>query len=531
MIATDRGSALNKRDAGLLLLALAWLALTIGMRPLALPDEGRYVGVAWEMLTSGNWLYPTLNGLPFFHKPPLFYWITAASLGAFGTHEWAARLAPLLGAEVAVLSLYGFALRQQGRSIARGSLLILVTQPFFFAGAQFANLDMLVAGFISATIVLGAEAVLNAEKNKPYRGALAGAYLCAGLGILAKGLIGAVLPGLVIVIWLAWNRRLTRLRELAWWPGVVLFLLVAAPWFVAMQARFPDFLNYFFVYNHFQRFAEGGFNNPMPFWFYLPVIILLIFPWSGWLPAAWKQTKMDAQPRPTIASLMWIWPAAIVGFFSIPSSKIVGYVLPVLPPLAYLIAIALERRWSQSQGQRFLKGTAVAAGLICLSAIVAVTIFNKKTDKGLSRVIAAQRVDDEPVLFVRNQFFDVPFYLRLKEPVRIFDDWSPSNTSKHDNWRKAVADAGKFDPEKARQLLLDATLFERVVCSHPVSWVIAMKGTEDGYPLLKQIPSTATHEATSVWRLSRKELVTKGGCQQMPNDDSVGKLERPHLPG
>ena len=87
----------NRREAGLFLLALAWLALTLGARPLALPDEGRYVSVAWEMLTSGNWLFPTLDGLPFFHKPPLFYWITAGSLGLFGTHEWASRLASRRG--------------------------------------------------------------------------------------------------------------------------------------------------------------------------------------------------------------------------------------------------------------------------------------------------------------------------------------------------------------------------------------------------------------------------------------------------
>ncbi|MEI4908113.1 4-amino-4-deoxy-L-arabinose lipid A transferase, partial [Klebsiella pneumoniae] len=89
--------------------------------------------------------------------------------------------------------------------------------------------------------------------------------------------------------------------------------LVAAPWFIAMQARFPGFLHYFFIYNHFQRFAEGGCNNPMPFWFYLPVILLLTLPWSWWLPTAWKRTQMNVETKPTIQSLMWIWPAVIVG--------------------------------------------------------------------------------------------------------------------------------------------------------------------------------------------------------------------------
>jgi len=515
----------NRKEAGLFLLALAWLALTIGVRPLALPDEGRYVGVAWEMLNSGNWLYPTLNGLPFFHKPPLFYWITAASLGMFGTHEWAARLAPLLGAAIAAFTLYGFALRQKGRTVARWSLLVLVTQPFFFAGAQFANLDMLVAGLIAATILLAAEAGLNAQRNQPYKGLLAGAYLCAALGLLAKGLIGAVLPGLVLVAWLAWNRRLVLMRKLVWLPGLAIFMLVGVPWFAAMQVAFPDFLNYFFVYNHFQRFAEGGFNNPMPFWFYPPVILLLILPWSWWLPAAWKRPRIEAEAKPTIRSLMWIWPAVIVGFFSIPSSKLVGYVLPVLPALAYLIAEGLTRKWGDVSSLRFLKGAAVAAGVVCLSAVVASNVFNHKSNKGLSNLIAEQRKSNEPVMFMWNQFFDMPVYLGLKAPVKIFDDWRPSNTSKHDNWRKAMAEAGRFDPDRARQLLIDHTQLERVLCKSPVSWVIAQKGAEGTDPLLKQIAPLAIHQTTVVWRLTRSEVSSRGGCQQAPSDDSADKSQ------
>lgn len=521
----------NRKEAGLFLIALVWLALTLGARPLALPDEGRYVGVAWEMLNSGNWLYPTLNGLPFFHKPPLFYWITAASLGTFGVHEWAARLAPLLGAAIAAFTLYGFALRQKGATVARWSLLILVTQPFFFGGAQFANLDMLVAGLIAATILLAAEAALNAERNLPYRGLLAGAYLAAALGVLAKGLIGAVLPGLVLLAWLAWNRRLALMRVLVWLPGLAVFLLVAAPWFVAMQLRFPDFLNYFFVYNHFQRFAEAGFNNPMPFWFYPPVILLLILPWSWWLPAAWKRTRLAPETKPTVRSLMWIWPAVIVGFFSIPSSKLVGYVLPVLPPLAYLIAEGLVRKWGDVPNLRFLKGFALVAGTVCLSAILASNQFNHKTNRQLSSLIAAQRKGNEPVVFMWNQFFDIPVYLGLKAPVKILDDWDPANTSRRDNWRKAMAEAGQFDPDRARQLLIDHSQLERLVCKAAVSWVVAPKGTEGTDPFLKQIPPLAVQQSTMVWRLTRSDVSSRGGCRQTPSDDSADTLPPPRTAG
>src|SRR6516164_7259502 len=112
--------------AALLPIALfLWLAASAGLRPLALPDEGRYVGVAWEMLRSGNWLVPTLDTLPYFHKPPLFYWLTAASLAVFGVNEWAARLPSLLAATGSAFALYLFARRFVGEFFARMTLLIL----------------------------------------------------------------------------------------------------------------------------------------------------------------------------------------------------------------------------------------------------------------------------------------------------------------------------------------------------------------------------------------------------------------------
>jgi 4-amino-4-deoxy-L-arabinose transferase-like glycosyltransferase len=514
----------DKREAGFFVLALVWLAVTLGARPLALPDEGRYVSVAWEMLTSGNWLYPTLNGLPFFHKPPLFYWITATSLSIFGPHEWAARIASLIGAGIAAFTLYGFTLRRNGKVNARWALLILVTQPFFFAGAQFANLDMLVAGCISATIFLAAEASLNALGNKPYRGFLAAAYFSAAMGVLAKGLIGIVLPGLVIVIWLAWNRRLMLMRQLLWLPGLALFGAIAVPWFVAMQERFPDFLNYFFVYNHFQRFTESGFNNPMPFWFYLPVILVLTLPWSMWLPGAWKHHQIGSGTTPTIQSLMWIWPAVIVGFFSIPSSKLVGYILPALPPLAYLIAGVLQHKWGNSNElPRSLKSFAAVAILICLSAILANNIFNTKSNKQLAGLIAARREAGEPVVFLKNQFFDLPFYLRLREPVRIVDEWDQAKIHQHDDWRKALYDAGTFDPVKARTLLIDHSRLAQALCAQPSAWVVAQKGGEQEYPFLQHTTQVATQGFATVWKVSQADMAASGLCPETP---IVGSIDR-----
>src|SRR4051812_25795719 len=163
------------QPAAWLLIGAIWLVATAWARPLMLPDEGRYVGVAWEMLRSGDWLTPSLDGLPYFHKPPLFYWLTAGALRLFGLHDGVARVAPLFGAWLGALALWLFSRRWGGVRSARWVLVALLVQPMFFLGGQFANLDMLVAGCIPATTVMVADALLCAERGRPFRRTLAAA--------------------------------------------------------------------------------------------------------------------------------------------------------------------------------------------------------------------------------------------------------------------------------------------------------------------------------------------------------------------
>ena len=136
--------------------------------------------------------------------------------------------------------------------------------PFFYGGAQFANLDMLVAACIACTILCAADAVLAAEGGRPRRSTLAGAYAFAALGILAKGLIGIVIPGLVIGAWLIATGRAAMILRLVWLPGLALFAAIAVPWFALMEARHPGFLNYFFVHHHLQRYATRRLQQPAP---------------------------------------------------------------------------------------------------------------------------------------------------------------------------------------------------------------------------------------------------------------------------
>ncbi|KAG0772151.1 hypothetical protein G6F22_015949 [Rhizopus arrhizus] len=149
---------------------------------------------------------------------------------------------------------------------------------------------MLVAGMISLCVLASVDTVLRAERGQPYRGMSLAASALAGLAVLAKGLIGLVLPGAILLIWFAWRRRWRGLAALLWLPALLVFAVVAVPWFVLMQLRFPGFYDYFFVYQHFQRFAASGFNNAQPFWFYLPVVAGLSLPWSLWAGGIMRRT-------------------------------------------------------------------------------------------------------------------------------------------------------------------------------------------------------------------------------------------------
>ena len=268
--------------AGIAILLLAWFLASAGLRPLAVPDEGRYVGVAWEMMRSGDWLTPTLAGLPYFHKPPLFYWITAAAMSLLGPSDLTARSAPIVGAWVGSFGLYLFLRRWSGERIARLATVAVASMPLTYLGAQYANMDMLVAGLITAAVLLLADAALRIDAGLPHRTALFGGYAAAGLGVLAKGLIGAALPLFVIVAWLLVTRRARLILPMISGLALAAFFVITLPWFIALQWRFPGFLDYFFVVQQVKRFAETGFNNARPFWFYPALLAVASLPWLPW---------------------------------------------------------------------------------------------------------------------------------------------------------------------------------------------------------------------------------------------------------
>jgi 4-amino-4-deoxy-L-arabinose transferase-like glycosyltransferase len=491
------------------LAAFIWLACSIGLRPLTLPEEGRYVGVAWEMLRSGQWLVPTEDGLPFFHKPPLFYWLTAASMQVFGVNAAAARLAPLLGATLGTAGLYFVAKRWAGERVARWAVLVLVTAPFFFAGAQFANLDMLVAAFMALAVLCAAQAALEVRAGRPHRAAVIGAWAAAALGVLAKGLIGVVLPGLVIVAWLLTTRQARTLLALLRPAGPAVFLLIAGPWFVAVQMRYPGFAHFFFVYQHFERFAATGFNNAQPWWFFIATLPLLTMPWSFWLLRASFRARADEAPEAALLRrLMWTWLVVVVAFFSIPQSKPIGYMMAVLFPIAYLVADALARLSRDGAGRAFaLAITSVAASaLICVALLAYFSLAYDRDNTALARTLLRLRAPGDPVVFVGEYFFDIPLHARLPGPVPVISDWHDPGIAKQDNWKRELAEAAPYAPAVAAAVLVDARQGFALRCGPAPVWVVATSDAESGVAALPGATRVELSHRVALWR------VGAGGC-------------------
>jgi 4-amino-4-deoxy-L-arabinose transferase-like glycosyltransferase len=315
----------------LLLLVAALLMLGSGALPLVGPDEPRYVRVAVEMQRSGDWITPTLQGRPWLEKPVLFYWLAGLSMRAFGEHAWAARLPVglagllLVGATALVgARLFGAAAGLHAGFVAGTSLL-------FFIYAHAAAMDMLLA----ASLTLGLGLVLLRRTGLAGVLALDAAAACFGLATLAKGPLGLLLPALVIGADALLARDGRLLREVLRVRRVLVFVLVAGPWYaLVLHAQGMRFVDDFLLNHNLQRFTSTIHNHPGPPWYYLPVLIVGLFPWTGLLLPALGTLRPARTPAERFV-LLWLLVPLI--FFSLAGSKLPGYIVPCLPPLALLL--------------------------------------------------------------------------------------------------------------------------------------------------------------------------------------------------
>ncbi len=313
--------------------------LTNWIRPLANPDEGRYTEIPREMLESGDWVSPRLNGVLYFDKPPMFYWLQATALKAGGINEFSSRFWTSTFGLLGCIATYLGGRALFGRAAGFFSALVLGTSLLYFAMSQLATLDMTVSVFISSALMVFMRAVQLPPGRKRF-------WLCnlffalLALATLTKGLIGLVIPGAIIFWWglLLWKWK-------AFWPfypltGISIFLIIAVPWHYLAWKAHPEFAWYYFVHEHFLRYVTPIHGRSQPLWFFFVLLPVGLIPWVGFLPQAignvfssgWEKIEENSAEI-----FLLIWAVLVVLFFSFSDSKLAPYILPAYPPLALLI--------------------------------------------------------------------------------------------------------------------------------------------------------------------------------------------------
>lgn len=322
--------------------ALVWFA-NLDYRRLIKTDEGRYAEIAREMAVSGDWVTPRLNGYKYFEKPPLQYWATAAAFKLFGENEWTARLWTALTGFAGVIVAFVTGRKLWDSATGTAAAMILAGSIGWVALGHVSSLDMGLAFFLSLAVSAFAIAQRDAAGGCERLAWMLIAWAAAGLAVLSKGLVGIVLPTGALAVYLLWERDWRLLKRLHALPGLILFLAITMPWFVLVSLRNPEFLQFFFIHEHLDRFLTREHGRYGPWWYFVPILLACWLPWTLALPGigATGARRIDARFQPQ--RFLLVWSAVVFLFFSVSSSKLPAYILPIFPALALLSGHVLMR--------------------------------------------------------------------------------------------------------------------------------------------------------------------------------------------
>ncbi|WP_321943417.1 glycosyltransferase family 39 protein [Paraburkholderia tropica] len=378
---------LNRSAILLLIVALAviWF-LPLGWRHLLPSDEGRYAEMAREMLATGDWITPRYNGYKYFEKPPLQTWMNALTFAWFGIGEWQARLYTALTGFAGVL-LVGFTgARVFNAATGFFAAVVLACAPYWNLMGHFNTLDMALSFWMELTLC----ALLLAQRpNLPRNTARLWMWVCWGamaLAVLSKGLVGLILPGAVLVLYTLISRDWALWKRLYLVSGLIVFFAVVSPWFVLVQERNPEFFNFFFIVQQFQRYLTPAQNRPGPFYYFVPVMLVGFLPWlSVSVQSVRHALRTPRQPNGFApVTLMLVWSAFIFLFFSASHSKLISYTLPIAPPLALVIGLYLPLM-TKKQWNRHLIGYALLAVALMAGSFVLTRLGDSRNPNALYR--------------------------------------------------------------------------------------------------------------------------------------------------
>lgn len=310
--------------------------------PLLEPEEARYAEVPRQMLAADSWLVPVLHGQLYVQKPPLLYWLVMGSYRLFGVHDWAARLVACAAAFAAVLVAYGWARGVAGsRAAFAGALVLCLSARFVYVGRM-----LTIDGLLCACIVAGWACAHRALRDGTLRRGwwLASAAVC-GLGLLAKGPVALALIGVPVTLYRFLDRRSARSGCRAWLAYGVVAFGVAAPWYAAVAACQPAALAEFFWTHNVLRFVRP-IDHEEPAWFYLPVLLLGMLPWTLLVPPLVRLLGRHGAPavarRPPALGFFLLAGLWCLVFFSLSGCKRAGYILPAMPPLALALGVYID---------------------------------------------------------------------------------------------------------------------------------------------------------------------------------------------
>lgn len=326
------------KSYGLFMLALVFVWLFgVGDRPFSTPDEARYVEIPREMVTSGDWVTPRLNGVKYFEKPPLLYWMQASvqSVGASPTHEGWMRFPTLMMAIIGLIATWAFARKTTNELTAHKSVWILATCVLYFAHSRLITIDMTLTSLIMMAFY-SFYLAMNTTNPTHQRLYMYGASVTAALGVMAKGIVVLALLGPVWVVWLTLERAWSDLRYIP--TSILLFLAIVVPWHVLCGLKNSDFWHKYFWVEHVMRYTTTVHARYQPIWYFIPITFVGFLPWS----VMWPRIKTLTP----LTRYLVLWAGWVLLFYSFSNSKLIPYVLPVMAPCALIWAMhATVKRW------------------------------------------------------------------------------------------------------------------------------------------------------------------------------------------
>ena len=379
---------MSKRWALPLLLGIFLLAylLPLGSHGLWIPDETRYAQISQEMLLSGNWVSPHFMNLRYFEKPAAGYWMIALGQAVFGQNLFGVRFASALSTGLSVLLCFLIA-RRLWNDPRKSFVCALLYMSFVIVAGQagYANLDPQFTFWVNLSLV-ALWFALDSRSNGQRIAGWAVLGLACGMGFMTKGFLAWLLPVLIALPWMLWQKRWKEL--LLYGPvAIAVAIIVSLPWVLAVHGQEPDYWRFFFWHEHIRRFAGDDAQHDAPWWFYLPLLVAFSLPWVGMLPVALKQAWQTR--RDTGIAFLGLWLLMPLLFFSLSNGKLPTYILPCLLPLALLLGHALADRLRLEHGRALgLNGLLnLLLGIVTLIGLVYVQLKRPLYDHELHSLV------------------------------------------------------------------------------------------------------------------------------------------------